>query len=172
MAMKAAIIGAVNNPEVTGGTPEAQRLLDELRGVPPKQVAARVGGVKEEGEQKQKRGKRPKPAVDGYTFDSGEEAQRYLILRSWQEKGRIFGLRVHPEFLLREGFVHPSLGKIKPVSWVADFEYTQADSGVTVIEDYKGKYVYRSFKDKLPHIAWALRDRVVFINTRLTGWYE
>ena len=74
--------------------------------------------------------------IDGYTFDSKLEADFYLRLKPLVKAGKIKELKIHPRYLLQEGF--SKNGKhFNPIYYVADFEVTY-DDGVTVIYDTKG----------------------------------
>ena len=76
----------------------------------------------------------------GYTFASMVERDRYLILRSMQESGEIFGLEVHPKFTILPAFT--CWGKhIRAVTYTADFKYTKVINATkyqVVVEDVKG----------------------------------
>ena len=74
--------------------------------------------------------------IDGYTFDSRLEADFYLRLKPLVKAGKIKELKIHPRYLLQEGF--SKNGKhFNPIYYVADFEVTY-DDGITVIYDTKG----------------------------------
>lgn len=93
-----------------------------------------------------------KTTIDGHTFDSKHEAERYLILKSLERQGRIRNLRLQVPFLLippqyeESGEVYRSgakKGKPKPpklveraCEYVADFVYIE--NCKTVVEDAKG----------------------------------
>nr|UVX95713.1 MAG: Protein of unknown function (DUF1064) [Bacteriophage sp.] len=88
-----------------------------------------------------------KTCVDGITFDSRREADRYLILKSMEEDGTIEDLRRQVRYELIPAFDVD--GKhFRPVFYVADFVYTE--DGKEVVEDVKGMRtdVYR-LKSKL-----------------------
>lgn len=80
-----------------------------------------------------------KTTVDGITFDSKRESQRYHELKLMQRAGQISGLMLQPAFQL---YVKPTeairethvLG-IRVGEYTADFKYTEG--GVDVIEDVK-----------------------------------
>lgn len=88
-----------------------------------------------------------KTTVDGITFDSKREADRYLILKGMEEDGSIEDLRRQVRYELIPAFdvdgVH-----YRPVFYVADFVYVE--DGKEVVEDVKGMRtdVYR-LKSKL-----------------------
>lgn len=86
-------------------------------------------------------------SVDGITFDSKREADRYLVLKSMEEDGTIEDLRRQVRYELVPAFDMD--GKhYRAVYYVADFVYRE--NGHEVIEDVKGMKtdVYR-LKNKL-----------------------
>lgn len=88
-----------------------------------------------------------KTTVDGITFDSSKEADRYLALKAMEEDGLIGDLRRQVRYELVPAF--DADGKhYRPVFYVADFVYVE--DGKTVVEDVKGMKtdVYR-LKSKL-----------------------
>lgn len=88
-----------------------------------------------------------KTTVDGITFDSRREADRYLVLKSMEEDGAIEDLRRQVRYELVPAFDVD--GKhCRPVYYVADFVYVE--DGKEVVEDVKGMVtdVYR-LKSKL-----------------------
>ena len=71
-----------------------------------------------------------KTQVDGITFDSKKEADRYIQLKLLVQSGYISHLRLQPNFpLMVNG---KKIGK-----YVADFSYIK--NGVKIIEDVKSK---------------------------------
>lgn len=84
-----------------------------------------------------------KVVVDGITFDSKKEAQRYTELKLLSEAGKITGLqlqREHTNEIYEKG---PNKGRFKPgkllerkCSYIADFVYW--DGFEMVVEDTKG----------------------------------
>lgn len=88
-----------------------------------------------------------KTTVDGFTFDSRREADRYLVLKGMEEDGAIKDLRRQVRYELVPAFDVD--GKhYRPVYYVADFVYME--DGKEVVEDVKGMRtdVYR-LKSKL-----------------------
>lgn len=88
-----------------------------------------------------------KTTVDGITFDSRREADRYLVLKSMEEDGAIEDLRRQVCYELVPAFDVD--GKhYRPVYYVADFVYVE--DGKEIVEDVKGMRtdVYR-LKSKL-----------------------
>lgn len=88
-----------------------------------------------------------KTVVDGITFDSKREADRYLVLKSMEEDGAIEDLRRQVRYELMPAFDVDGR-HYRPVFYVADFVYVE--DGKTVVEDVKGMRtdVYR-LKSKL-----------------------
>lgn len=88
-----------------------------------------------------------KTTVDGITFDSKREADRYLILKSMEEDGTIENLRRQVRYELVPAFDVDGR-HYRPVYYVADFVYVE--DGKEVVEDVKGMRtdVYR-LKSKL-----------------------
>lgn len=88
-----------------------------------------------------------KTTVDGITFDSRREADRYLVLKGMEEDGAIEDLRRQVRYELVPAFDVD--GKhYRPVYYVADFVYVE--DGKEIVEDVKGMRtdVYR-LKSKL-----------------------
>ena len=95
-----------------------------------------------------------KVVVDGITFDSKKEAQRYTELKLLEKAGKITGLQLQREFELipaqREKTDQiytkgPNKGKFKPgkvieqkCSYKADFVYWELENNSMVVEDTKG----------------------------------
>lgn len=81
-----------------------------------------------------------KVKADGYTFDSKAEYARYCELKLLEEAGQIEDLRVHPSFVIMDGYTEPNTGKkIRTRRYEADFRYWNEDTGQMIVEDVKGK---------------------------------
>lgn len=94
-----------------------------------------------------------KTTVDGITFDSKREADRYSELKIMQKAGVIRDLRLQVKF----PFFTDSIRPTKPTfNYVADFVYISGDH--EVIEDCKGfkTPVYR-LKKKLIETAYNMK---------------
>ena len=78
-----------------------------------------------------------KKTVDGITFDSILEARRYVVLKSRLEAGMISDLRLQPHYTIMDGYKDLSGTYIRPVQYIADFSYINAD-GKRIVEDTKG----------------------------------
>ena len=77
-----------------------------------------------------------KTKIDGITFDSKREAERYCELRLLQRGGMITDLQLQPRFLIQPSY--KKNGKtVRSIEYVADFMYRDK-SGNTVVEDAKG----------------------------------
>lgn len=76
-----------------------------------------------------------KTTVDGITFDSRREADRYLVLKGMEEEGAIEDLRRQVRYELVPAFDVDGR-HYRPVFYVADFVYVE--DGKEVVEDVKG----------------------------------
>lgn len=77
-----------------------------------------------------------KVTVNGETFDSKKEYNRYLELFTLQQAGKIAGLRRQVKYVLIPSRRRAD-GKLeRECSYIADFVYF--DNGKTVVEDVKG----------------------------------
>ena len=80
-----------------------------------------------------------KTEVDGISFDSRHEANRYIELRYMERAHLIKNLQLQRPFVLL-GTQKDTDGKVleRPVKYIADFVYTDQD-GKTVVEDAKSE---------------------------------
>ncbi|UWF80614.1 MAG: Protein of unknown function (DUF1064) [Bacteriophage sp.] len=78
-----------------------------------------------------------KTTVDGITFDSKREADRYLVLKGMEEGGAIEDLRRQVHYELIPSFDVDGR-HYRPVCYVADFVYLDKETGEEVVEDVKG----------------------------------
>lgn len=76
-----------------------------------------------------------KTTVDGITFDSRKEANRYLVLKGMEEDGVIENLHRQVRYELVPAFDVDGR-HYRPVYYVADFVYVE--DGKEVVEDVKG----------------------------------
>lgn len=76
-----------------------------------------------------------KTVVDGITFDSKREADRYLVLKGMEEDGTIEDLRRQVRYELIPAFDVDGR-HYRPVFYVADFVYVE--DGKEIVEDVKG----------------------------------
>ena len=78
-----------------------------------------------------------KKVVDGHTFDSKREAERYCELKLFVRAGEIRDLELQPRFLLQDKFKDKTGTTHRKIEYVADFMYVDKDDK-TVVEDVKG----------------------------------
>lgn len=78
-----------------------------------------------------------KVTVDGITFDSRKEANRYAELKLMQRAGEIKNLQLQHRFILQEGYVFQGK-KVQPITYIADFVYYDNKIRNMVVEDVKG----------------------------------
>lgn len=91
-----------------------------------------------------------KVVVDGITFHSKREANRYCVLKLLVYAGEITDLRLQPEYPLR---VNGHL----VCTYRADFEYTQVKGDRQIVEDCKGyANVYYKLKKKLMRAVYGI----------------
>ena len=85
-----------------------------------------------EGEPKKRRNKFGAEAttIQGIRFDSKAEAERYMVLKDEERRGKIEDLQIQVRFNLL-----PAQGKERPVDYIADFVYIR--DGSRVVEDVK-----------------------------------
>ena len=80
-----------------------------------------------------------KTEVNGITFDSKLEAERYEQLVLLERAGDISNLQLQPEFQIYKGWKDPKTGeKHKSRFYVGDFLYIDNVTHVKVVEDTKG----------------------------------
>lgn len=77
-----------------------------------------------------------KTIIDGITFDSKKESERYLILKDMLKYKEIEDLQLQPKFLLQDSFKYNGKTE-KKIYYIADFSYKR--EGKLVVEDVKGK---------------------------------
>lgn len=118
-----------------------------------------------------------KSEVDGEIFDSRKEARRYIELQWLLKAGTIKDLRRQVRFVLVPAQREPDEigprggrkpGKLieKEVAYMADFVYTDTETGETVVEDVKGykgggAYAVFSLKRKLMLYVHGIRIREI-----------
>ena len=80
-----------------------------------------------------------KVTIDGITFASQLEGERYKQLKLLQQAGEIEGLSLQDEFQIARGWINPDTGeKIKSAFYVADFTYFDNREKRWIVEDTKG----------------------------------
>lgn len=82
--------------------------------------------------------KNTKVVIDGKTFDSRKEADRYDVLKLKVQAGQITDLKHHVPFVLMAGVKFKNEKRKKPdMKYIADFVYTDVKTGLQVVEDVK-----------------------------------
>lgn len=110
--------------------------------------------------------------IDGITFHSRKEGERYKQLKLLERCGEIKDLVLQPKFVLLEnGFVacvgengnEPIAKFIKGFSYVADFQYSDKKyAWKTVVEDVKG---VKTDAYKLKKKLFLAKYPVIFLET-------
>ena len=96
--------------------------------------------------------------VDGISFMSKKEAQRYCELKIALASGVIVDLELQPVFELQESFIDKDNKKIRSIIYRADFRFIETETNLTIIEDTKGyfteifKIKEKLFKKKYPKL--------------------
>ena len=97
-------------------------------------------------------------SLDGFTFDSSMEAQRYAELKILEKAGEIRDLKIHPEYVLEPSF--KKNGKTyRKIVYEADFSYTDANTEEEIVEDVKGyktdvyRLKRRLFEARFPNLT-------------------
>lgn len=117
-----------------------------------------------------------KVTIDGQTFASRKEADRYYQLKLLEKSGAIKDLTTQVKFVLipaqREPETTGKRGGVKPgkiiereLSYIADFCYTDVETGRMIVEDVKGyratdAAAYRLFTVKRKLMLYLLGIRV------------
>lgn len=98
--------------------------------------------------------------VDGIEFDSKAEASRWLELKTMERAGLISDLARQVPFELTSTMRAPSGKIVRPITYVADFVYTE--KGAKVVEDVKGmKTAEYRIKAKLMMFVHCIEIREV-----------
>ena len=79
-----------------------------------------------------------KTTVDGITFDSAKEANRWAELKLLERAGKITELQRQPGYTLIPKQVRNGKMIERPVIYKADFSYHDEETGTDVVEDVKG----------------------------------
>jgi hypothetical protein len=97
-----------------------------------------------------------KTIVDGITFDSKKEAEKYQELKLLQRAGEVTDIQLQPEFDLVPGFEYRGK-KIRGVKYTADFLVTLKNGRKQIIET-KG-YKTRDYVIRKKLLLLMLRDQ-------------
>ena len=110
----------------------------------PERIPSARGGVKDahganlESGQKKSKYRSQKVEIDGITFDSKKEGERYRQLKMMESAGNIHCLELQVPFVLAPAVVLN--GRTKPaLRYIADFQYFEADALQYTIEDVKSE---------------------------------
>ena len=95
-----------------------------------------------------------KVQIDGFTFDSQREAERYSELKLMEKAGEITDLTVHPKIELQSGFYYKN-ERIRAITYEADFQYRE--KGNLIIEDVKGMET-QAFRIKWKLLQYKFRN--------------
>ena len=79
-----------------------------------------------------------KTEVCGITFDSKAEAERFMELDMLEKVGAIKDLALQVPFVVIQGKRWSDGKKHRDTKYIADFVYTDAETGETIVEDVKG----------------------------------
>ena len=93
-------------------------------------------GISKPTVQKENKYHAQKTEVNGVVFDSKWEAERFKELSAMEKAGQITNLQRQVKFILLDGYVNNKGEKIRPICYLADFQYTDC-SGQKIVEDTK-----------------------------------
>lgn len=79
-----------------------------------------------------------KITYQGETFDSKKEFEYYLLLKDREKRGEIIDLQRQVPLEIQPGFIMPDGKKIRPITYLADFVYTDAKTLERKVIDVKG----------------------------------
>ena len=104
--------------------------------------------------------KNKKTVIDGITFDSKREAERYLDLKTLEKAGVITELELQKKFELQPGFYFKGRRQ-RPIYYICDFFYKQGDE--YIIEDVKSpitknNQVYKMKKKMMMYKGYEVKE--------------
>ena len=99
--------------------------------------------------------------LDGHSFDSLKEAQRYAELKLLERAGEISDLRMQVPYTLQPEYFDRDGKKIAPIRYYADFVYSTRDG--QIIEDVKSPAtrrdkVYQLKKKMMGYHGWYITE--------------
>lgn len=139
-----------------------QNTINKYKGLTPQMYGNKKSGKTYLEEQKANKYKNVKVIYNGKVFDSIKEKNRYLYLKTLEEKGKISELELQKKFLLQESFVNNE-GKIeRAIYYIADFFYYSKELNCYIAEDVKSEITRTStykikkkiFEYKYPNICF------------------
>ena len=112
-----------------------------------------------------------KVTVDGIEFDSKIEARYYEYLKELEKQGVVSEFLLQKKYLLLEGF-DKNGKRIRPISYIADFEVHYADGTIEVV-DIKG-FETPDFriKKKLFEYRYPFELKLITYSKIDGGWIE
>ena len=99
-------------------------------------------------------------SVDGFTFDSVKEMNRYVDLKYMLLAHEITDLELQKEYELQPAFRDANGKLIRPIYYRADFVYKDKD-GNTIIEDVKSKATKQDAVYKIKKKMMAYRGLTI-----------
>lgn len=101
-----------------------------------------------------------KTTVDGITFDSAKEAERWFELKLLERAGKISELERQKKFELQPAFYYKGK-KQRPIYYICDFYYKE--NGAYIIEDVKSpitknNQVYKLKKKRMLYLGYEIRE--------------
>lgn len=118
-----------------------------------------------------KQGHSKKTEYAGYVFDSQLEADRYAVLRRWQQAGMIRDLSTqHDDKAKHTWVLQPKTGNQRAITWTDDFQYVQTNTGLLIAEDVKG-FLRPATLLRIKMARFQYPDQHFFLNYELHGWY-
>ena len=76
--------------------------------------------------------------MDGITFASRAEMNRYATLKILERMGRIKDLELQPTYVLQPAYIRDGR-KVQPLKYRADFRYLDTRDNRIIVEDVKAK---------------------------------
>lgn len=112
-----------------------------------------------------------KRTMDGIVFASQAEMKRYIELKHMECNKQIIRLELQPAFELYPSVTQWDTGeKHRPITYIADFAYTQ--DGQYIVEDVKGKATPEYKIKKKLFITYANKNHIVFKEIAVKrSWY-
>ena len=103
-----------------------------------------------------------KITIDGHTFDSVAEGNRYAELKLLLKQGLIKDLKLQPKYRLQDSFKKNGI-TYRPIDYIAVFECFDVKLKGIVVEDQKGvetevfKIKKKLFEKKYPDLSITIR---------------
>lgn len=137
---------------------EGKELVDWIRAMEQKMKEKPPAKNETTGRGRPKMGNR-KTTVNGITFDSKKEAERYLVLMDELKHGKIRNLHLQETIVITPSYMLPDGSKVRALTYVADFTYerrhqlaNKTEGWFREVEDAKG-YRTRVYLNKKKALA-------------------